>query len=147
VSSMVEDNIRLRPKRVRTEERKISEKKYYQKNKEKIIKYQIEYQRKLLEKNPEYNMQRRTKINNLLYDILTPEGQTPKCALCDCVDTRQFHIDHINGDRREDIEKFRHDILMKIYYTKHPDEARKKLQILCYSHHVDKTRMDNRRKH
>src|SRR6266508_878985 len=102
------------------EEIRESSKKYRQEHKNEIV---------------EYRIKRDDWINNELIEILTPEGQTPKCVNpdCSCTDKRLFHVHHINGDGKEDRKRFGSH--WKLYYTTHPEEARQKLQILCYICH------------
>lgn len=76
-----------------------------------------------------------------LWHILTPKGQTPCCAICSRTDSRMFIFHHFNADGKEDRARFgnnRNGLKMKVYYTKHPDEARMKLQIVCYLCHKEK---------
>jgi hypothetical protein len=81
------------------------------------------------------------RIAEELWRVLTPEGQTPCCAICSRTDSRMFTTHHFNADGKEDRARFgnhRNGLKMKVYYTKHPDEARMKLQIVCYLCHKEK---------
>jgi len=50
-----------------------------------------------------------------------------------------LHIDHRNGDGYLDKKRFNSYTIMVRYYSKHPEEAKLKLQMLCANCHVLKT--------
>jgi hypothetical protein len=53
-----------------------------------------------------------------------------KCSRCGIDDYRCLQIDHVNGGgKKESREKSRFKFLQ--YYTRHPEEAKQKLQLLC----------------
>lgn len=69
----------------------------------------------------------RDEIRQNLLDIL---GN--RCVKCGFSDTRALQFDHINGGGTiERKKKFRNTTTMSAYYIKHPEEARKNLQVLC----------------
>jgi hypothetical protein len=113
-------------------------KKYYREHREAIVERQKKYKREHME----IITKKRQEKDEKLFRILTPEGQTPRCAKCGLTDFRFFEIHHINGDGREDRQRFNNDnSVIKNYYVKHPEEARQKLQILCYADHKETTQL------
>ncbi len=46
------------------------------------------------------------RISEELWSILTPEGQTPCCAICSTTDSRMFTFHHFNADGKEDRARF-----------------------------------------
>jgi len=54
-----------------------------------------------------------------------------KCVRCGFDDRRALQLDHIRGDGTEDRKRFKNIQYMWRYYLDHPQEARKKLQVLC----------------
>lgn len=53
-----------------------------------------------------------------------------KCS-CGFDDKRALQFDHINENGLKDLKRFGNKNAMLYYYSKHPEEAREKLQILC----------------
>jgi len=55
-----------------------------------------------------------------------------KCIRCGFSDKRALQFDHINGGGTQDkLKHAGHLDRMRRYYLKHPEEARKNLQVLC----------------
>ena len=54
-----------------------------------------------------------------------------KCILCGYSDLRALCFDHINGGGCEERRKFKNVRIMRRHYLNHPEEAKKKLQVLC----------------
>lgn len=54
-----------------------------------------------------------------------------KCVKCGFRDHRGLEKDHINDDGYLDNQRFSDDRSRDLYYVCHPEEARKKLQVLC----------------
>jgi hypothetical protein len=54
-----------------------------------------------------------------------------KCVKCGFHDHRASERDHINDDGYLDNQRFSDDRSRDLYYVYHPEEARKKLQVLC----------------
>lgn len=66
-----------------------------------------------------------------LMNILTDSEEYPFCALCGFNNLEALQIDHKNDDGALDRMRFNsHNGLVK-YYTRNPEEARQKLQVLC----------------
>lgn len=94
------------------------------------------YKKQWREANPEYGRQYYLNIRIQFLQILTPEYQQPSCAQCGQDDIGYLEAHHIYHDGKEDRERFDNDphILM-LYYIDHPEEAKKRLQILCTKCH------------
>lgn len=54
-----------------------------------------------------------------------------KCIKCGSEEYEGLELDHINGDGKIDRERFGDSNRMVYYYSKHLDEAKEKLQVLC----------------
>lgn len=61
-----------------------------------------------------------------------------KCVICAIDDPEMLHLDHIYDDGQIDLEKFGSGTSMYLYYLKHQDEAKAKLQVLCANHNWKK---------
>jgi len=70
--------------------------------------------------------ERRQKDRITLFDTL---GR--KCIFCGYSDIRALQFDHINGGGRRESLRHGNGQLMIRYYSRHPEEAREKLQVLC----------------
>lgn len=87
---------------------------------------QTEIQKKKAELMRKYNRQ----IKDTLFEILG--GKT--CIQCGETDESCLQLDHINDDGYADRIRFgRHTDRMKQYYVKHPEEAKRNLQVMCAS--------------
>lgn len=63
-----------------------------------------------------------------------------KCTVCSIADIELLEIHHINNDGALDRKRFSNPEQMWRYYILHPDEAKRKLQLLCANHHKLRTR-------
>ena len=72
------------------------------------------------------------KIREELFKILGGEDWS-KCKKCGFKDHRAIIIEHIHDDGYLDNQRFTDDRARNYYYTKHPEEAKKKLQIFCWN--------------
>ena len=77
-----------------------------------------------LKKNPEKRYS--TTIRRKLFLLL---GKS--CVRCGFADIRALQIDHIHGGGKQEMKKFGTNIVMYQYYTRNPEIAKQKLQILC----------------
>jgi len=68
-----------------------------------------------------------TKMRLLIIERLSGT----KCKRCGFDDVRALQLDHIKGDGMKDRKRFKNDQYMWFYYYDHPEQARKKLQVLC----------------
>ena len=127
-------------------------KEWYNKNKEKVRKYQHEYHKKYYKKNKERliikNNQwtegsgyRKYYQRKESLDLLEIMGG--KCIMCGETDKRLLERDHINNGKK-DRERFSGGHAMIRYYLKHPKEAKKNLQPLCANCHKLKTDWNNK---
>ncbi len=73
------------------------------------------------------------KLKGILFQILGG----PRCSSASCLvpggcsDIRCLQFDHINGGGSADMRRFRNPAEMYRYYSKHPEDAKKTLQVLC----------------
>ena len=121
---------------------------YFQKNKDWLLPKNREYvkgwnrqhwknmtteeRKAIVKKNAPVNAKRYYRLKESLVHIL---GQY-WCQKCGQHDKRCLQLDHINGGgcyeySKSPRAKFSSVKKMQLYYIQHPDEARKKLQILC----------------
>lgn len=75
----------------------------------------------------QYRLARNVRIKTKLMQIL---GQNC-CQTCGFAIFQALVFDHINNGGRTDHVRFRDTKTLQMYYIKHPDAARKKLQVLC----------------
>jgi hypothetical protein len=80
----------------------------------------------------------RHMTKRIFYEIIG--GPEPKCMICGLSDIRYFNADHINGDGKTDRNRFRDTYTMYRYYIKHPEEAKLRLQVLCFACNLGKKR-------
>jgi hypothetical protein len=65
----------------------------------------------------------------------------PHCKHCGCRCYDVLQLDHINDDGEEDWKRFPHRYSpMVSYYLKHPEEAKRRLQVLCIDCNYKKRR-------
>jgi len=114
---------------------------WYQKNREKILtRSKIRHMQKRDIINAQHRAhylvtrtyklaQNRNWHQTLRMSVITMLGG--KCARCGFSDTRILQIDHIEGKGREARKKFGQGVNEWYYYLKHPEEAKKNLQVLC----------------
>ena len=119
--------------------------KHYEINKEYHKKYYQEHRDKRVIRDREYSKlyhinhkdekalkarYRRLKTKQFLFELLGGK----RCIKCGFSDERALQFDHINGGGCKDYDRFggrkRVDSMQK-YYIKHPEEAKKTLQVLC----------------
>ena len=115
---------------------------YYQKNREKKKAYQKqhqlqnrkrynEYSLNFYYKNKPYYYEKSHAVYNLnkslLYDILGGA----KCVECGYNNPLGLQFDHINSDGSKDRKEIGAGRTLILYYARHPQEARLKLQVLC----------------
>jgi len=53
------------------------------------------------------------------------------CVRCGFFDKRALQFDHIFGGGTKELKKFHNQVGRRKYYTEHPIEAKRKLQVLC----------------
>lgn len=106
--------------------------------------YHYNQNKKYLELHPDYFRKYKRDTRYRLMTVLC-NGE-PKCFLCSEDNPIMLHIDHINGDGWYDrtvrfIDKRGNHsrVKLNLYYIKHIEEAREKLQVLCYQHHFTKS--------
>jgi len=87
--------------------------------------YRMANAEKLKIVNRKQNLIRYYKHKRILFNILGG----PKCVRCGFTDIRALQFDHIDGDGRK--ERKNHSVEYLGKYTKHPEDARMKLQVLC----------------
>ena len=109
-----------------------------------------EIRRRYIEKarlsNRKYKKTERGKINNhmngrkrnqrlkkQLIDLLGG-----RCVQCSITDIRMLQVDHINGYGNAD-RRLHGPAGLIVYYIRHTEEAKTKLQVLCANHHSLKT--------
>lgn len=104
-----------------SKEKILYSKQYQQQNKEK----QYVYVKRYLQKTNYYN-NLHLKQRQALLELL---GN--KCIRCGFLDSRALQFDHIFDDGYLDKQRFKQTHTMLYYYYKNPEEAKKRLQILC----------------
>lgn len=88
----------------------------------------------------EYERKRGAKNRRQLIGILGG----PKCGLCPEIRYKELEIDHVFNDGNEDRKRFAtkgHNNGFFEYYIKHPEQARKRLRVLCKMCHEEKHRI------
>lgn len=96
----------------------------------------LEYNRQYLHeyrevKGDKWDEQRRLYTIQLKTRLMQILGQDA-CVYCGCQLFPCLQFDHINSGGTRDAKRFgNQSIRMKQYYIKHPEEARKTLQVLC----------------
>ena len=97
----------------------------YEKHKEVQSKYSTSNKGKLASKrgNLIYKLRQKGK----LLDILGGH----KCKKCGCIDFRVLQFDYIKGYGYIDRKRIGSSFGLIQYYIKHPEEAKKMLQVLC----------------
>ena len=130
-------------------------KEYYQKNKEKIkqrakthyyqhrekkIQYALTYQKVNKDKKLVWNNNYRLRIRKKLVILL---GSI--CIVCGT--TERLEIDHKSAGGCKDREMKGDNHSMYRYYLTHPEEANKRLQLLCKKHNLDKEYTNSERWH
>ncbi len=94
--------------------------------------YSARYMRVYRADHPEYvkkDYENRIRYRLELMDILGGK----KCKQCGFTDNRALHIDHIKGGgcREYKPQHGYNSMRMYVFYVKHPEQAKKKLQVLC----------------
>ena len=76
-----------------------------------------------------WSKQHNKRIKDGLFDVLGGK----KCVRCGFTDERALQFDHINGGGTKETKDRFNKSKRKFsrYYSKHPEEAKKKLQVLC----------------
>jgi len=105
----------------------IRARKYRHKYPEKTKAQHDRYRSKNIGKQRIWEKQHTLREKFTLYQILG--GRV--CVKCGFSDWRALQIAHKNGSGSQDRKKFKYITTMYRYYRKNPDEARKKLKILC----------------
>jgi len=103
---------------------------YQQNNREK----QNSYVRKSYLKNRDIRNERLSGNHNIhrkRYRILLLELLGNKCIRCGFSDSRALQFDHINDDGYLDRKLLKNAQGILLYYYKHQEEAKNKLQIMC----------------
>jgi len=88
----------------------------------------------------------RIRVKNKLFELLGGK----KCYRCGLTDERVLQFDHINGMGRADRRKWMgHSDRLRDYYVKHPELAKKTLQVVCSNCNLIKTweKNENHRKY
>jgi len=105
------------------QKRKKQRKMYYKKHKKVISLKHIIYN-KTLPKTRELRLE--------LINSLGPICNNVKCLVYGgCREIKCLQIDHINGNGKDDLRKFKSSAQMYKYYLQNPRIAKKELQILC----------------
>lgn len=73
------------------------------------------------------------KVRSRIFIVLNPV-----CVKCGFSDIRALQLDHINGNGRKDMKRLGGNALSYLYYSKHLDEAKQNLQVLCANCNVIK---------
>lgn len=117
-------------------------KNYYQKNREKLIAYQKNYNRTHPDILRKYHIKNRDRIakymtanaralREKLFLLLGDKCSNPTCLVPGgCTDKRCLQFDHINGGGTKEIRLMGNHQMIR-YYLTHPDEAKSKLQVYC----------------
>lgn len=78
-----------------------------------------------------YQKEKMSRVKARLFDILGRKCSNPKClVLGGCTDVRCLQFDHINGGGTKEIREMGNSQMYR-YYADHPEEAKKRIQILC----------------
>jgi len=101
---------------------------YYQDNRDRIIKNSIKWQKENRIKCNEGVTRRRKQAMDKIFDYLGRE-----CVLCKFNNIDALCFDHINNNGSANRKKFGHATLEYLYYSKHLEEAKEMLQVLCYN--------------
>lgn len=101
-------------------------KKWYQVNREYALQVATEYAKEYAptRRDNERRQYRRTRT-----DLLQLLGNS--CVVCGCNDRRALQFDHINGGGKKEFKRFGCSGNAHEYYSKHPEQAKMKLQVLC----------------
>ena len=73
--------------------------------------------------------QRGFSVNGKRFALLQMLGA--ECARCGYRDIRALQLDHINGGGCKERKEMGHNTKLNNYYWSHPEEAFRKLQVLC----------------
>ena len=71
-------------------------------------------------------------------DLLALLGGQCVIPGCETDDPEMLHIEHTYDDRAEDRKRLGGNPSLYGYYLKHPDEAKKNLQVMCANHNWKK---------
>lgn len=104
---------------------------HYQSHREQKITYAKEYQKQNRDRKRIWNINDRHRVRRSLLELLGS-----KCAVCGTLE--HIELDHFNGHGTADRNARGNNWQMYRYYLKHPDEAKRKLQLLCKSHNLRK---------
>ena len=107
--------------------KKDSNRRWIENNRDKYNTYQRKWYSENFERRRCQNKKSRDARKQQLFTILNGS----KCYICGFDDSRALQIDHKNGDGKKDRIRFTNMGSVYSYYSKHPIEAREKLQILC----------------
>jgi len=110
-------------KKKQSEQMKVWYKKYWKREYQKRKSYHQANRKRENEQNRKY----RTGLKNRLFQLLGGWF----CVKCGFNDKRALQIAHKNNDGNEDRKRLPTVSTLAIYYLKHPEEAIKKLEILC----------------
>ena len=115
-------------------------KEYYLAHRKERIAYQCKYVKAHVEQHRKWNLANYHSCRSKLLNTLKIRCSNPDCTVPRRrLDPRCLHIDHRNGDGYLDKKRFNSYTIMVRYYSKHPEEAKLKLQMLCANCHVLKT--------
>lgn len=70
-----------------------------------------------------YNLDRKLQLFNILGGCF--------CKQCGFRDVRALQLDHIKGNGNKERVRFHSNSALIVYYLKHPEESKQKLQVLC----------------
>lgn len=88
---------------------------------------------KNLERDKAYSRAKGKEVVARLFDLLGRKCSNPNCLVPGgCSDVRCLQFDHIEGGGMiERLNKFKSNNMMYRYYAANPEEAKKRLQVLC----------------
>lgn len=116
------------------EKRKSTQKKYRDSHENERKKYPCHQKEVIL---PIQRVAQRRRHHRRRKEIMEYVGGA-QCKKCGINDYRVLHLDHIDGDGFKDKKK-RNMSARIAYYWKHPEEAKKTLQVLCANCHAMKS--------
>lgn len=93
---------------------------------DKLRQYAIDREKRYRRNSAENRRTYKYKIRNKIFDAL---GAV--CIRCGFSDIRALQLDHIKGNGRQDLLNHGGNQNMYLYYSKHLEDAKKELQVLC----------------
>lgn len=106
---------------------KIQHKRWLNKNPKYMLNYHHNWRMNNKASIKESRLKYKSKLKEDIFNILGGK----RCVRCGFTDERALQIDHINGRGNAERKNFNRPAVMRAYYRQHPEEAKKKLQVLC----------------